>query len=162
MKRREIAWAQIAAGMILAFFVFQALSGLASAAKFDMSIPIDQVIAKVQDPNSSLKKKAQNVKHLGKYFPISQKGKDKWGVALLTDALKVIPILIPLLDEDDPKLLNNTIEALAHIVQNYPKQTYNKVRPHIEKKATTPYPKVAKKVRTALRNMEMAYNLGGG
>jgi hypothetical protein len=82
-------------------------------------------------------------------------------VALLQDALKAIPILIPLLDEDDPKLLFSTIETLAHIVQNYPKETYNQVRPYIEKKITTPYPNVAKKVRTALRNMEMAYKLGG-
>jgi len=160
MKRREIVWSQIAAGMIIAFFVFQALSGLASAARFDMSIPIDEVIAKVQDPNTGPKKKARHVKHLGKYFPVSQKGKNQWGVSPLQDALKAIPILIPLLDEDDPKLLFSTIEALAHIVQNYPKETYNQVRPHIEKKTTSPYPKVAKKVRTALRNMKIAYELG--
>ncbi len=161
MERRVIAWTQIAAGIILTLFFVQAISCIASAVRFDMSIPIGQIIAKVQDPNSNLKNKARNVKHLGNYFPITQKEKNQWGVALLQDALKAIPILIPLLDEDDPKLLFSTIETLAHIVQNYPKETYNQVRPYIEKKITTPYPNVAKKVRTALRNMEMAYKLGG-
>jgi hypothetical protein len=157
MKRREIVWAKIAAATILSFVVFHSLSGLASAAKFDMTIPIDEIIAKVQDPNSSPKDKTRNVKHLGRYFPITEKGKNKWGVAPLQDGLKVIPILIPLLREDEPKLLYNTIEALAHIVQNYPNETYNQVRPHIEKLAATPYPKVGKKVRTALRNMDIAF-----
>ncbi len=160
MKRRKIVSAKIAAGMILSFFVFQSLSGLAGAAKFDMTIPIDEVIAKVQDPNSSLKNKARNVKHLGRYFPITEKGKNQWGVASLQNALKVIPIMIPLLREDGPKLLHSTIEALAHIVQNYPSETYHQVRPHVEKLATSPYPKVVKKVLTALRNMDIAYKIG--
>ena len=159
MKSKEMIGFQMAAGIILSLFIIQASSGLATAAYFDMGIPIDQVIVTVQDPSLDLDEKAYNVKHFGKYFPITQKGRTKRGVAPLETAQKAIPTLLKLLNEDHPRLLYNTIETLAHIVRNYPMKTYNQIRPHIERIADTPYPKVAKKARTALINMEIAFKL---
>jgi hypothetical protein len=160
MERMKRIWLKITFGVIISLFTLQVSSGLATAAKFDMSIPIDQVFAAVQDPSLDLDQKAFNVKHFGKYFPITKKGRTQRGVASLGKAQEAIPTLLKLLNEDHPKLLYNTIETLAHIVRNYPMETYSQVRPHIEKISNTSYPKVAKKARTALRNMEVAHKMG--
>ncbi len=137
----------------------QTSSSLEAAGKFDTNIPIEQAIVAVQE-SFRPKKKAYHVKHLGKYFPITNSGKIERGVAPLEMAQNVIPILLPLLNENHPRLLLNTIETLSHIVQNYPKETYKQIYPHIEKMINTPDIKVARKVKVALANMDIAYKWG--
>ncbi len=160
MERIEMIWLKIALGITFSLFVSQVSSGHTSMKKFDMSIPINQVIAAIEDTSLELDKRAYNVKHFGKYFPITKKGRTNRGVAPLEKGQQAIPTLLKLLNEDHLQLLYNTIETLAHIVRNYPMETYDQIRPHIERISNTKYPKVAKKARTALKNMEIAYKLG--
>lgn len=159
MKAKMLSWIRIFGVFIFSALVFNLSTRSSIAARFDTDAPIEQVIASVQNPASDAKEKAHNVKLLGKYFPITEKGKGKRGVAPLEAAQKAISALIPLLDLNEPQLLFNTIEALSHIVQNYPKETYEQVKPYIEKMQSSPFPKVAKKAQTALTNMAAAYQL---
>jgi len=159
MRSRKILWFHVAGIFILSLSMFNFSPGPSLAARFDTDAPVEQVIAAVQNPATDAKQKAHDVKLLGKYFPITEKGKGQRGAAPLEAAQKAIAALIPILDMNDPQVLFNTIEALSHIVQNYPKETYDQVKPHIEKMQNSPFPKVAKKAKTALTNMAAAYQL---